>query len=255
MDAFTASWRIAKRHPDDPAGAALAVARAFEGKPYRAATLDDNPGERMLIDRFDAFDCWTLVEVATAVALSAAPTEQPNIDGFRDRLRALRYRHGRMQGYGSRLHYFSEWLRQGEAAGLFTDITQQLPGVVVDARPIRYMSLHPDRYPELADPNQLAAVHAAEVALSQTPRHFIPKQRVAAIEDQLIDGDIIALTSTKPGLDIAHQGFALRHAGRTWLVHASSEFGRVMVSKVPLSDYLKRNRSHGGIVVARWRNS
>ncbi len=249
---LAAAWQQASAHPGDLGSAVVAAALAFVGKPYRSGTLEANPGERELVVRFDAFDCWTLVEVATTIALNAVNNARPDEEAFSKRLRALRYRAGEQAGYGSRLHYFSEWLRQAAAAGLLTDITPTLPGAEADTRPIRYMSTHLGDYPSLADPGQLAAVRSAEVRLSGLPRYFIPKDRVAGVERLLREGDLIAITSAKPGLDIAHQGLAVRCAGRICLLHASSEFGRVMVSRVPLAEYLKRNRLHAGIVVARW---
>ncbi|MGF1644008.1 MAG: N-acetylmuramoyl-L-alanine amidase-like domain-containing protein [Thiotrichales bacterium] len=249
---FHDAWRLARQYNRDRAAAVLAIARAWEQTRYDAGTLQSNPGELNLIVRFDRLDCWTLVELATAVVWSAENTAQPDYSDFLARLRALRYRDGRVAGYGSRLHYFSEWLDQSERLGLLADHTAALGGETY-SKPIGFMTRDRAHYPALADPATLATVRNAEAALSGIQRSFIPKARVAEIEPELRDGDLVAITSTRPGLDIAHQGLIVRRGERAYLLHASSEFGRVLVSRWPLAEYLNRNRSQGGIVVARWR--
>ena len=55
----------------------------------------------------------------------------------------------------------------------------------------------------------LADIKATETELNKTPRVYIPKDQVGAIMDRLQDGDILALTSTVKGLDVAHTGIAI----------------------------------------------
>ena len=53
----------------------------------------------------------------------------------------MRYRGGERRGYTSRLHYFSEWISDGERRGLVRDRGAELGGVE-DARPLRFMTGH-----------------------------------------------------------------------------------------------------------------
>ena len=65
------------------------------------------------------------------------------------------------------------------------------------------------------------------------------------------DGDIIALATQIPGLDVTHTGIAIRgDDGRIHLLHASTE-GRVKVSEEPLADYLEGIKGNTGILVVR----
>lgn len=65
-----------------------------------------------------------------------------------------------------------------------------------------------------------------------------------------MDGDIIAITTNLPGLDVAHVGIAEYINGKLHLLHASSTLGKVVVSEEPLSQMLRNNKSWSGIRVS-----
>jgi hypothetical protein len=74
---------------------------------------------------------------------------------------------------------------------------------------------------------------------------------LAVKEDQLQNGDIIALATSIEGLDVTHTGFALRADDRRiHLLHASSS-GAVEISALPLVEYLKKIKSNTGVIIAR----
>jgi hypothetical protein len=75
---------------------------------------------------------------------------------------------------------------------------------------------------------------------------------VRGIEKEIEDGDLIVFMAARDGLDVTHEGIAVRKNGRIYVLHASSEFGKVIFSKWPLADYLARNHGQSGIMVARW---
>ena len=107
-------------------------------------------------------------------------------------------------------------------------------------------------YPALADSVAFEKVKMAEENLSNRSFSFIPKNLVKKAEPEIQEGDLLVFTSSKPDLDCTHEGFAVRQNGRIHLLHASSEFGRVIISKQPISDYLSRNKGQSGLMVARW---
>jgi hypothetical protein len=113
------------------------------------------------------------------------------------------------------------------------------------------MSTHPAAYPALRNPETLRQIEAVEKRLSRHDWYYIPQHKVAAMESDIRDGDIIAITSGKLGLDIAHEGFALRVNGKVHLLHASSLGKRVVISAQPLSAYLIAQKGQTGIIVAR----
>ena len=60
----------------------------------------------------------TLVESCLAVARVAHDRSAPTWERFGTAIERMRYRGGDRGGYASRLHYFSEWIRDGESRGL-----------------------------------------------------------------------------------------------------------------------------------------
>jgi hypothetical protein len=83
------------------------------------------------------------------------------------------------------------------------------------------------------------------------PRWFLPKATIAAVAGQIQDGDIIAATSTVPGLDIAHTGFAIWQKGKLHLLHAPLVGKSVEISPLPLADRIQTIKTQDGIMVAR----
>ena len=86
-----------------------------------------------------------------------------------------------IDGYPSRLHYFSEWIGDNERKRLMTDISVRRSAGELDAEPIDFMSTHPDAYRQLADPERARRdIEAIEEALSACQgRFFIPQDRIA----------------------------------------------------------------------------
>ena len=85
-------------------------------------------------------------------------------------------------------------------------------------------------------------------------RGFIPKREVKntqAMRQAVHDGDIIAITCSKPGLDIAHLGFAVWRADGLHLLNASSIHKKVVEEPMTLGQYLKKHASHTGIRVIK----
>ena len=199
----TVAWVRERAMQSLPVGEIAAiVGTTFVGTPYVPATLE-LPGPEALVVKLSGFDCVTLVEHLLVVGRisSSAPLELlADQDRFRDRYREelmrLRYRDGVLDGYASRLHYFSEWIRDAEAKGLVRDITRELGGIE-DPRPIHFMSSHPEAYRQIGeDPAILARIRAMEARLNGAPRYFIPQDRIAEVEHLMQNGDVIAAVST-----------------------------------------------------------
>ncbi|UFH54353.1 N-acetylmuramoyl-L-alanine amidase-like domain-containing protein [Spirosoma sp. KNUC1025] len=237
---------------------AVNIGRQFLGLPYVPHTLDTNPSEQLVVNTHE-FDCTTYVETVLALSLARHDVldKQNGLlfeDTFRKYLTKLRYRNGRIDGYASRLHYFSDWLRDNERKGLLTDITHELSGNISVAKPVSYMTTTTYKYPRLSDSTVFRQIAQTEASLSQLSFSFIPKKNIAQSEAQLHEGDIIMLMAARPGLDMKHVGLAVRHPdGRIHLMHASSDQGAVVITSEPLSDYVQWHKNMSGIRVARLR--
>lgn len=232
-----------------PGSTLVAIGYQLLGTPYQAGTLEQ-PGKEQLLIRLDALDCWTFVEQTVALTLLNENIETVSLPKFKEQVQKLRYRNGKLNGYGSRIHYFTEWLIQAANNGYLRDITQELGGIP-DPRKINFMSANVQKYPSLQDQEAYETVQAAEAFLNLQTKYFIPKARVRSIENQLQEGDIIAITTSIKGLDVSHEGIAVRKNGRIYLLHASSDHKKVMLTQEPLSDYLAQKSNQTGILVAR----
>lgn len=224
----------------------MTVAQSFLGTSYVAHTLEQTPEK--LICNLREFDCYTFVE--SILAMTLARHHLRTYLEFQMLLRQMRYREGNVDGYGSRLHYFLEWKQQGEAMGWYADITAQLGGIKHQPT-INFMTTHRGLYPALEDDMAFGTIQQVEQKLSNTAWHYLPKDKVANIESNLQDGDLVGITSGIAGLDFNHEGFILKKGNRAYLLHASSDAKKVVVSTEPLADYLQKIKKHSGIVVLR----
>ncbi len=224
-----------------------AAACALLGKPYRTDVLEEGGPERLIV-QWKAFDCVTLVETAVALAATAAAA-RPDFACFASRLRAIRYRKGRIGGYASRLHYFTDWLADNEAKRILRDRTRELGGVSCRKR-IDWMSAHRDRYPALTDPGTFRSIRAAERRLSARSWRCLLKEQFRRAEGAIREGDIVAIASAEEGIDVCHVGIAVRRRGRVHLLHASSAAGRVIVSDETLYAYLRGGKQRSGVLIA-----
>ncbi len=221
-------------------------ARGLLGTPYVAGTLDRGPVESLVIWS-DKFDCVTLVEYCLALALS-----EVRGGSLEEALTRLRYRNGVIDGYGSRLHYFSEWILQQQERGFLDNVTCEM-NCTPYGKKIGFMSHNKAQYPRLTESGDLAKVLYGEGKINRASWDHIPANAIKKSETSIREGDIIAITTGKPGLDIVHTGMAVRVDGRIHLLHASSDHGKVEVTSRPLSEYIKRNPSQTGIMVLRCR--
>ena len=155
------------------------------------------------------------------------------------------------RGYPSRLHYFTEWIRNNEKKGLVKDITRELGGVELE-KPINFMGTHRNLYPFLASDENFEAMLKVEKELAKEKLCYLPQDHIESKEHLIKSGDILALATSIKGLDVTHTGIAIHQPdGRLHLLHASSKNGEVEISELPLADYLKNIKSNIGIIVAR----
>ena len=233
----------------------LFFARHFLGRPYVAHTLETADGKERLIVNTRQLDCTTLVENVAALTLCA----YRHLFSYRDYLNALvqlRYRHGKLQGYDSRLHYFSDWIDDNTDMQLMAEVQAPNPPFsAIQTLEVGYMSKHPQAYSALKlNPQLIDVIRSQEQVLNGRQYRYIPKEAMAdtvALRQAVADGDIIAITCKKPGLDIAHVGIAVWHDDGLHLLNASLLHKRVVDEPMTLAQYLAKHPSHTGIRVVR----
>lgn len=224
------------------------VARQFVGTPYAAGTLEGDT-EQLRVN-LQQMDCTTLVETVAAIVMTAHEGRISWRD-FLYNLTSLRYRGGNINGYASRLHYFSDWALDNAYRGNLTEVSESMPGASRTVKSLDYMTRHRELYPALADSLQYARMRGVEDGYRNTSHYSIKATRAMSrnFEEALREGDIIAFTTSKQGLDVTHMGIIVMNDGQPRLLHASSRKGAVVIEEAPLKDYLHRNGSHGVRVV------
>ena len=247
---------LLKNARQQPADACLPLffAREFLGKPYVAHTLEVGDKEHLVVNTRE-LDCTTLVETVTALTKCAYQKKYTYAD-YRAALQAMRYRNGRIDNYTSRIHYFTEWITQNSKTGLVTEIQQPSPPfMAIQTVSVNYMSQHPQSYKALkAHPEYVPEIRRMEQRVSGQQFRYIPKARVgrsAELRKVVKDGDIIAITCNKAGLDIAHLGFAVWKNGNLHLLNASQLHHKVVEEPMTLWQYLRQHPSHTGIRIIR----
>lgn len=236
-------------HQQDFGDTLTAIGKTFMGTPYVAKTLEIGEKEALVIN-LQGLDCTTFVENVMAFG-NLLRGKSYTLEYFSEILEQIRYKDGVLDGYPSRLHYFSEWIANNDKKGLVSDITAKLGGKAI-TKDINFMSTHRELYPFLASEDNFLKIKASERYLNDRPIHVLAQDKIESIEQLMCSGDIIALATTVAGLDVTHTGFAIRMPdGRIHLLHASSANAEVEISELPLSDYLKKIKSNTGIMVAR----
>jgi hypothetical protein len=251
-------WAVAQGLDTLPLGSAIArLGESFVGATYTPGTLEVSGPERVVINLRE-FDCVTFIENLLAMTrfiredgtalLADRAGAEARYAGY---LQDIRYRGGVLDGYPSRLHYFSEWLSDNGSRGRLRLLAGELGGVE-DREPLSFMSAHPAAYRQMAEPGVPEAIHAMEQRLNAEPgRWYIPEDRIAEAAGGIRDGDLIAATSTLSGLDVAHTGVALWRSGRLHLLHAPLVGKSVEISVVPLAQRITELKTQDGIMVAR----
>ena len=232
----------------------LALARQFMNIPYVGQTLEVNDREQLVVNTRQ-LDCTTLVETVTALMLCAQNNRHAWGD-YLDILRQLRYRDGKLQGYTSRLHYFSDWIDNKTKMGLVTEVQKPNPPfTAVQRLNINYMSEHPQSYRSLKEhPEQVPVIRQQEQALTGKSYRYIPKTAIKnskLLRQTVKDGDIIAITCNKKGLDIAHLGFAVWRKDGLHLLNASQLHKKVVEEPMTLYQYMQKHKTFTGIRIIR----
>jgi hypothetical protein len=218
------------------------------GTPYVGGTLEGAGPEICRAD-LTGLDCVTFFENVLAMA-RCSKLGTSSWDAFIKQITRTRYRDGQLDGYTSRLHYTAEWIENNVAKGVVRDVTPDLGGDVFPIR-VSFMSEHPQYYPPLkADTTLVGTMASIERRLATTTRYIVPREKIADIEPLLKTGDIVAIATSKAGLDYAHTGLIVREGSVARLMHASVTKKKVILD-VRLSDYIASVKSHIGVSILR----
>lgn len=238
-----------------PAGTDLMIffARQLVGRPYVAKTLEVNATERLVVN-LRQLDCTTYVETVTALTLAASHGRY-TFGGFCHHLQQLRYQRG-VVSYPGRLHYFTSWIESNTAKGYVREISAPNPPFTATQRvAVSYMTTHTQYYPMLSGhADWVSQIARTERQLTGRRYPYIPKDKILntrQMRSAIHSGDIIAILTSKRGLDTSHIGIAVWHSDGLHLLNASQIHGRVVEEPLTLRAYMRQHPTQTGIRVVR----
>lgn len=224
------------------------IGLSFLGTPYFAATLENGPEEKLVINLRE-LDCTTFVENCLALARTVK-SGKTDFESYTAELELIRYRNGIRNQYPSRLHYFSDWIHNNAGKEIISEIPNLQGEKFV--KTIRFMSTHPESYAVLkSNPEFIPTIAEQEKQLSSTEFYYFPKNNPENLLKALNNGDIIALTAGAAGIDINHVGIIIRKDGQFHLLHASMSGKKVLISEGPITDFIMPESKNSGIMIAR----
>lgn len=232
----------------------LFYARKFKGIPYVASTLEKEDPEQLIIN-LKQLDCTTLVETTLALTMTKRQGKS-TFEAYCKNLETIRYWHGKMNGYLSRLHYFTWWMHDNIDKGLIElvkDTTHFTAPINVQNH---YMSAHPDKYKFLKlHPEWVDSIKHLEQQYNGPDGFFLPASKTLLPQKELTsihNGDIVAIVTRKDGIDYSHLGFAVwGKDNHLHLLNASSIHHKVVEEPKTLYQYLKEHPSSIGIRLLR----
>ena len=231
----------------------LHFAKQMLGVPYVAGTLDGNEEEK-LVFHVDQLDCTTLVETVLALCI-ADKRGARNFSGFKKALVDVRYRGGVLDGYASRLHYFSDWIRDNERMGFVKECTSETSCSQPKKLWLDFMTTHVDSYlPMKKDRSLVCQMASIEKSWQGVDVSYISKDKLNLFPEELKikDGDILAIVTNIKGLDVVHVGFAFWKDNQLYLLHASSVAKKVIEDSQSLYEYTQNKKAHIGVRAIRF---
>jgi len=232
-----------------PIGDGMAViGLSFLGAPYRAHTLEA-PGDEGLVVNLRELDCTTFMENVLVLA-RCAKTRKVKFQEYKNELQFVRYRGGVINGYPSRLHYFTDWVGDNEGKRVLADLSKKLGGEPA-RKTIDFMSTHPESYAQLKNADFVTRIGEVEKALTGRGFFSVPRTRVQELLKALKNGDIIGTVVSMKGIDVSHTGLIAIQEGVPKFLHAPLSGGKVQLAEGSFADYVTKNRSITGVIVAR----
>ena len=226
------------------------IGKSFIGTDYLAHGLEKD-GDEQLVINLTGLDCTTFLENSLVLA-RCIKKGKTTFKDYEKELQFVRYRDGKIDKYPSRLHYFSDWIYDNVKKGVVKDVTEETGGEKIKFK-INFMSTHPESYKQLEEnPDFIPIIKKQEQEISLREYYFIPKEKLESKEEQIQNGDLIAITTNVAGLDIGHVGIAVRmEDNRIHILHAPDIGYKVQISDLPLFEYLKKLKKDTGIIILR----
>lgn len=231
----------------------LEIAKMFIDRPYVGHTLDKEKKERLVVNVREV-DCTTYIEYVLAI-YQCVKNKKTTFNDFCNYLADIRYVGGKID-YPTRQHYFTLWINDNINDGFIREITAvKPPFTAVQTVNVDYMTTHVSSYYMLKNnPEWKAPIRKMERDISGKRYRYIPKSRLTntrLLRQTIKNGDIIAILTSKKGLDTSHIGVAVWRNDGLHLLNASSIHKKVIIEPMTLFQYMKKHPTFTGIRVVR----
>ena len=213
------------------------IAKQFLGKPYRAYMLSSGNPEQ-LISSQDAFDCVTFIEHSLATKISNGdPSKRVSA------LKHVRYAGDSVQ-FEMRYHYFSDAMRN-----LGYSLIQDPKHHSFALKDFSFLSNFLKNKGDHTVNIGLLAMREGQ--LKSEKFEYTSLKDLPFLLPMIQNGDLIGLVGKKNQIDFLHTAIAVKKGSQVYLLHASQEKKKVVISDQPLTDYLKSHHQFIGISVFR----
>jgi len=229
------------------------IAMELKGTPYVGFTLELSRDSEYCVVNLKGLDCVTFFEDCLCMARMIKKGKSSPEDLISE-VQTTRYRGGKMGDFTTRLHYTTDWFVDNEQKGAVKILTPDLPGAEPFTQKVGIMSQHPENYRQLqAHPELLPAIRLTEDKINARSLKYLPMDKLKAAEPLLKTGDIVGVTTTEEGIDIAHTGLCIKDKkGVVHFMDASSSRRSMKVTLEPeISACLNWSSELTGVMFAR----
>ncbi len=229
------------------------IALELKGIPYVGFTLELSQDVESCVVNLKGLDCVTFFEDSLCLARMLKRGKSSPEDLIAE-VRTTRYRGGRMGDFATRLHYTTDWFVDNAQKGVIKILTPDLPGAQPFTQKVGIMSRHPENYRQLkAHPELIPAIRRAEDKINARSLKYLPMDQLQAAEHLLQTGDIVGVTTTAEGIDIAHTGLCIKdEQGVVHFMDASSARANMRVTlEAEISKCLNWSPQLTGVMIAR----
>lgn len=229
------------------------IAMELKDTPYVGFTLELSKDSESCVVNLKGLDCVTFFEDSLGMARMIKRGKSRPEDLLAE-IQTTRYRGGKMGDFTTRLHYTTDWFVDNEQKGVVKILTPELPGAQPFTQKVGIMSQRPGNYRQLkAHPELVQIIRRTEDKINTTPLKYLPMSGLAAAEHLLQTGDIVGVTTTAEGIDIAHTGLCIKDEhGTVHFMDASSSQSRMKVTlESEISKCLDWSPELTGVMIAR----
>jgi hypothetical protein len=210
------------------------IALELKGTPYVGFTLELSKDSEYCVINLKGLDCVTFFEDSLCMARMLKRGKSSPADLIAE-VHTTRYRGGKMGDFTTRLHYTADWFVDNEAKGVVKILTPDLPGAEPFTQKVGIMSQRPGNYRQLAaHPELVPIIRVTEDKINSRSLKYLPMAKLEAAEHLLQTGDIVGVTTTEEGIDIAHTGLCIKdEQGIVHFMDASSSRRNMKVTLEP----------------------